>query len=273
MSAQPTASGNAGAVRLTDIDVRYRRAGDGPSVVLVHGLAEDHTTWQRQQHDLTGFRTFAYDLRGHGGTSLGYADGSVSQLRDDLIAFLDKISGPALCVGFSLGGTLVLAAAAERPDLVTGAIVLGTSTVVGRAAAAFYADRIHLARSGDKDQIVEALHEDTAAAITDPSVDVAAITAQRLSAIGSGAGYINAASAMASLRENPLTPVLAAVRCPVEIVGADGDTFCPRKAADIIAEALPSATYQEIPAAGHLMNIDNPSGVTNVVRTALERMS
>jgi pimeloyl-ACP methyl ester carboxylesterase len=74
---------------------------------------------------------------------------------------------------------------------------------------------------------------------------------------------------MASLHAAPLTPRLADVRVHVDVVGATGDTFCPPKAARIILEALPDAEYHEITGAGHLMNIDNPHGVTAVLRATL----
>src|SRR5262245_50525805 len=119
---------------LRDIDVEYTRAEEGPPVVLVHGLAEDLSSWRSVQHALTGRTIYAYDLRGHGATTLGNADGTLSQLCDDLLAFIGEISGPAAVVGYSLGGTIVLSAAAERPDLVRRAVVIGTSSVVGRRA-------------------------------------------------------------------------------------------------------------------------------------------
>ncbi len=59
--------------RLGDIEVAYTRAGDGPRVVMLHGLAQDHRMWAEQQSSLRDLETFAYDLRGHGATTLGEA--------------------------------------------------------------------------------------------------------------------------------------------------------------------------------------------------------
>jgi pimeloyl-ACP methyl ester carboxylesterase len=61
------------------------------------------------------------------------------------------------------------------------------------------------------------------------------------------------------------------VRCHVEVVGAEHDAFCPRKAADILVDALPDATYHEIPGAGHLMAVDAPDAVTATLIQLLER--
>lgn len=256
-------------VTLRDIDVAYTEAGSGSPVVLVHGLAEDRSTWAVQQRDLDDLHTFAYDLRGHGASTLGDADASLAQLGGDLIAFLEQVTGPATVVGFSLGGTVALWAAAEQPDLVTRTIVLGTSSVVGRAAIGFYADRIARAADTASTEFRTALRDDTAAAITVAHDRLDDVVAARLAAVGDGRGYTNAARAMASLHEAPLTGRLGDVPTPVDVVGATGDTFCPAKAAAIITEALPDVTYHEIPNAGHLMNIDNPDAVTDVLRTAL----
>ena len=97
------------------------------------------------------------------------------------------------------------------------------------------------------------------------------VTAARLSAIGDGQGYINAAKAMRALNETPLTPDLARVRVPVHVVGGSDDAFCPMRASQIILESLPEADYVEVPSAGHLMNIDNPQGVAAVLTTTLRR--
>lgn len=261
------------SVRVNGIRVRYREAGAGPAVVLVHGLGEDGASWARQQEELDGYRTYAYDLRGHGESGLGAADGSLGQLREDLVGFLREVSGPAVCVGFSLGGTVVLSAAAAAPDLLRGVVALGTSTVVGRAAVEYYAERAGRARSGDPRRLAEAVREDTAAALYGAEVDVAAVAARRLAAVGEGLGYANAAAAMAGLRDRPLTPVLADITCPVAVIGAEQDALCPRKAADIMLGGLPQATYDEIPAAGHLMNVERPAEVTARLAAALRRMS
>ena len=247
-------------VSLRDIDVTYTRAGHGPAVVLVHGLAEDHQSWRPVQEAGLEATTYAYDLRGHGQTTAGSPQGTLAQLRDDLLTFLEEVTGPATCVGFSLGGTVVLSAAAQRPDLVTKVVALGTSSVVGRGAAGFYAGRIALFRGPDTAAQQEALFSDTAAALHNPESDVDAVTRFRLAAVGDGRGYVNASTAMAALVDAPLTPELSKVGPGVEVViiGADHDTFCPKKAADIILGAVEHATYAEISGAGHLMLVDQP---------------
>ena len=255
--------------KLDDIEVEYRVAGDGEPVVMVHGLAQDHTMWRSQQDDLTDFTTYAYDIRGFGETTDGSPSGTLEQLGEDLVRFLSQVSGSAHCVGFSLGGTIALWAAAKHPELVRSAVVLGTSSVVGRSAAKFYASRIALVESGDAPAIRDAVRDDTAGALATDVVDLESQTEYRVAAVGEGRGYINAASAMARLNQEPLTPLLAEITSPVTVVGAEHDSFCPRKAADILLEGLPQASYVEIPSVGHLMVEETPDVSTKVIREAL----
>ena len=170
-------------VELGDIETAYIARGDGPPVVLIHGLAEGKESWLEVQDKLEGLRTYASDLRGHGETTLGNGKGTLEQLGSDLIAFLEEISGPAQCVGYSLGGTIVLWATAQRPDLVKAAVVTGTSTVVGRQAARFFEERIRTINS-DFLAFANVLRKDTKLQLINPGVDIDAVTAKRLEAVG-----------------------------------------------------------------------------------------
>lgn len=259
------------SVRIGDIDVAYDHSGTGDPMVFLHGLAEDKTTWQHQLNDLSGNHRLAYDLRGHGGTSTGQAAGTLEQLGTDLIGFLETITGPATVVGFSLGGTITLWAAAQRPDLVEHAIVLGTSSVVGRAAVGFYEKRIRDATNTATDDFFAALREDTRLALARPADDLDGLTQARLEAVGSGGGYRNAAQAMMALNAEPLTPRLGEIQVPVDVIAGSDDTFCPAKASQIIVDALPDVRFHEISGVGHLMNVDDPAAVTGAIQTALQK--
>ncbi|MGI9270350.1 MAG: alpha/beta fold hydrolase [Woeseiaceae bacterium] len=253
-----------------DIEVAFTENGNGDTVVMVHGLAEDQRSFADLQNALSDFHTYAYSFRGHGDTSVGEADGSLQQLGEDLIAFLEEVSGPARCIGYSLGGTVVLWAASRRPDLIQHVVIAGTSTIVGRTAVGFFHDRIELIQN-EKPAFAKALRSDTAAQILNANVDVDAVTATRLEAIGDGQGYINAARAMIGVNEAPLTPELETIDCPVDVIGGEGDVFCPRKAADIIMAELKHGTYHEIKNAGHLISVDQPDAYAETIKNILHR--
>ena len=244
-------------VELNDIVVHYRQRGSGPPVVLLHGLAEDHRSWDAVVGHLDSFSTYAVDLRGHGRTTTGRSAGTLSQLSDDLAAFLSAVTGPAAVVGYSLGSTVGLKAATTAPTLIRRLIVVATSSVVGSAAAEFFAGRIAQIEDEDWDGFAAGLLDDTSKqVVTDADLDH--LTARRLDAVGDGRGYINAARVMIGIRSEPLNPLLARIEIPVDVVGADRDVFCPRRASDIIVDAVGDSRYHEIADAGHLLSVDQP---------------
>src|SRR5919202_1684245 len=84
---------------------------DAPSVVLTHGAGTNSTSWYYAQRSLADrFRLIAWDLPGLGLSSRpGDGDYSLERHARDLAAVLDAtVHGPAVLVGHSLGGMIVL---------------------------------------------------------------------------------------------------------------------------------------------------------------------
>ena len=257
-------------VRLGDIEVNYAQRGSGPPVLLLHGLAEDHRSWEAVAEHLDGFAVHAIDLRGHGGTTVGHGAGTLLQLSRDLDAFLADVTGPAAVVGYSLGGTIGLRAAASPGTLIDHLVVVATSSVVGSAAAEFFAGRVAQLEAADTRGFADGLRSDTAAQIVS-GADVDAVTDTRLAAVGEGHGYINAARAMMGIRSEPLHPLLGSIAVPVDVVGGSGDVFCPRRAADLLVEAIAHSSYHEVADAGHLLSVDQPDAYGRLIAEILVR--
>ncbi len=257
---------------LGDFEVNYEMTGSGPAVILVHGLAEDLRSWDPLLPALSDFTVYALDVRGHGGSSVGDGDGTLAQLAADLERFVQKVSGPAAVVGYSLGGTIALRAAADADTAIRHVIAVASSSVVGRGAADFFAGRIAQIESHQWDEFAAGLRSDTSQqVVTAPDLD--ALTATRLVAVGDGDGYVNAARAMIGVRSSPLTNDLARIKVAVDVVGADQDVFCPRKAADLIVEGVPRGRYHEIEGAGHLISVDQPARYGSLISRLLKEVA
>ncbi|HEX5724659.1 MAG TPA: alpha/beta hydrolase [Longimicrobiaceae bacterium] len=127
--------------------VRYREAGDGPPLVLVHGLGLSCDFWVRNGPPLAaaGFRVLAPDLPGFGPTP-GPGVVPVAAQARAVAAWADALGlGPAAYLGHSVSCQAVLELAADEPARATG-LVLAAPTgdpVRGRLlrqAAAFVLD-------------------------------------------------------------------------------------------------------------------------------------
>jgi pimeloyl-ACP methyl ester carboxylesterase len=98
--------------------------GEGPAVVLVHGLGADSHDWNWQIPELARrYRTVAVDLRGHGASSVPASGYGIAEHVDDLVAVLDGLGiDRAVVVGHSLGGLVVAAFAISYPDRVAAVV-------------------------------------------------------------------------------------------------------------------------------------------------------
>jgi pimeloyl-ACP methyl ester carboxylesterase len=122
------------------ITIAGEQAGEGPPVVLVHGLsATRRNVVQGSRHLIKrGYSLVAYDARGHG-ESDPPGDPAAYEYRDlvaDLEAVIDhlELERPAL-VGSSMGAATVLTYALEHPERVP-ALVQITPAYTGRGRTA-----------------------------------------------------------------------------------------------------------------------------------------
>jgi pimeloyl-ACP methyl ester carboxylesterase len=110
----------SGGVRLSG-----EEAGEGPPVVLLHGLTATrrYVVMGSRTLERSGYRTIAYDTRGHGRSSPAPNPGAYdyAQLADDLEAVLDELEVErAVLAGASMGAHTALRFALLHPERVAG---------------------------------------------------------------------------------------------------------------------------------------------------------
>jgi pimeloyl-ACP methyl ester carboxylesterase len=105
------------------------REGQGPTLLLLHGIGSSATAWSKQMERLGGdFTCLAPDLPGYG-ESPDATDSGLDAIVAEVAAVLD--GQPAHVLGVSFGALTALSLARNRPDLVTS-LVLADATL-GRA--------------------------------------------------------------------------------------------------------------------------------------------
>jgi pimeloyl-ACP methyl ester carboxylesterase len=110
---------------------------DGPLVLLSPGMGDLRSTFDGLAAQLAadGARVVNADLRGHGESSTGWDDYSVSAVADDLIALLRAHGGRGVLVGNSYSGSAAVIAAARAPEAVSGLVLAGAFVRDGESSA------------------------------------------------------------------------------------------------------------------------------------------
>src|SRR5947209_5861731 len=107
--------------------IAYEVAGTGPLVVCVPGMGELRSSYRTTVPALVaaGFSVVTMDLRGHGDSDATFTSYDDVAAGGDVLALLEHLGGPAVLLGNSMGAGAAAWAAAERPDLVAGLVLLG----------------------------------------------------------------------------------------------------------------------------------------------------
>lgn len=105
----------------------YQQAGEGPDVVLIHGVTGDLSIWFLSKAIQTlsvSHRVTAYDLRGHGYTDAPAEGYTSADQAADLFALMDILGiERASLVGHSFGGVIAAHAATLAPERVESLVL------------------------------------------------------------------------------------------------------------------------------------------------------
>lgn len=119
-------------------------AGEGKTVVLLHGLAGSSRELQRTADALDQHRVVLIDQRGHGRSTTRPADTSRRAFVNDVAHVIEAVSmEPVTLIGQSMGAHTAMLVAASRPDLVKSLVMLegnqgGGSVDEARALGDFF---------------------------------------------------------------------------------------------------------------------------------------
>jgi pimeloyl-ACP methyl ester carboxylesterase len=231
-----------------------------PTVVFIHGAANDHSVWalQSRYYAYHGWNALAVDLPGHG-KSEGAPHASIGDAAHWVIHLLDATGAKkAALVGHSMGSLVTLEAAARHPDRVDKLVMIGTAVPMPVSAPLLNASKAddHLAY-----EMVNAFGHGSAAQIGGnrvPGMWMMGSTMRLMERSGPGVLYADFSSCNAYT--NGLEAA-ARVKCPALLILGKRDLMTPVKAARELTGSFANVQSVALEGAGHALMAERPDEV------------
>jgi pimeloyl-ACP methyl ester carboxylesterase len=247
-------------------------AGDGPPLLLLHGIGGTRGQWRRLIKDLAPrFRVLAWDARGYG-ASTGPGVTRFDDFARDFVHVLDSFSvARALAVGHSMGGRILLEVAALAPERLAAVVLSATQPAyqvhLPPEQRAHYAAERRAMFAGERIR-PEAVDKVIAGVLAEGASE-AARAAMRDSFLKlRPEGFLAALTASVGMDR---TDVLAAMPCPTLIVGGALDPICPESFVTGLATTVGQGPAVILPGVGHMPNLEAPALFLAAIRPFLEQ--
>jgi pimeloyl-ACP methyl ester carboxylesterase len=236
-----------------------------PSVIFIHGAANDHSVWQMQARAFAyhGFNAFALDLPGHG-LSEGEACSSIEDYAKWVVNFMDTANlASTFVVGHSMGALISLCVAHQYPARVSKLALIGACMPMP------VSDALLDAAANRPNDAFDMLNIWGHAASTrlhgspQPGVSLHGSYKRLLERSQPGVLHNDlSACGKFSLPEAQLKMITQSTL----IIAGDKDLMTPLKAANLLASQLSNAKISLIEDVGHSMMGEAPAVVTGLLR-------
>lgn len=144
-------------IELNGVAHHYASKGEGPPIVLLHGLGGTLHVWHGVTDTLAlHHHVVALDLRGHGRSDTTGASFTMASLADDVEALITALELPAVTlVGHSLGTLVAQHLAVKRPEVVDNLVLVGGISYFEPPAREAYRQRAEAVERGGMDAVVD----------------------------------------------------------------------------------------------------------------------
>jgi pimeloyl-ACP methyl ester carboxylesterase len=256
---------------MTVVDLHVREAGSGLPVVLLHAFPLSCAMWLEQRNDLGEVcRVITPDLRGFGGSQLGWDEPSLDHMGDDVAALLDTLGLERVVLGgLSMGGYVAMAFLRRHGHRVSGLVLADTKASADPEAAR--ANRHRIADVLDESGSTQVLLDDVLPALLgETTVTERPMIQGRVRALLEDAPPPAAAWAQRAMAARPDSfDTLRAVTVPALVIAGEQDTLSLASDAAAMVDALPDARLVVIPRSGHLTAVEAPQAFNVAVREFL----
>ena len=250
------------------VDLHVREAGSGLPLVLLHAFPLSSAMWLEQRNDLSDVcRVITPDLRGFGGSQLGWDEPSLDHMADDVAGLLDRMDLPEVVLGgLSMGGYVAMAFLRLHPGRVRALLLADTKAGADPEPARDNRERI--AASLVEEDSARVLVEDVLPALVGETTRrEQPLVLGRVRALVEAAPPAAAAWAQRAMAARPDSlETLRGLDVPALVVLGEEDELATRADGEAMVEALPQGRLVMIPVAGHLSAVESPAAFSTAAR-------
>ena len=247
----------------------YSRTGKGQPVVLLHPIGIDRRWWDNYVAVWAAdYDVIAVDFRGHGESSRVTSPITLDDHAADVAAILraEHVASAHLA-GVSMGGMVAQRVAIDYPDLVASLILCATAGTFPDEVRPRIRARGDTSRTGVMSEVVEGTLDRWFLA-SRPQAELVERCRLELLAedwYGWSANW-EAIAALDNLQG------LAQVHVPALVVAAADDASIPPALVEKIAQALPNATFINVPGTSHFGAFETPEHFEPRFRQFLQKV-
>jgi pimeloyl-ACP methyl ester carboxylesterase len=253
-------------VNIKGLSIAYRKEGNGPALVLLHGFTQDSRIWKLQIEFLSKYFTvIAWDAPGSGQSADPPDNFDISGWADCLAGLLDSTKiNQAHILGLSWGGLLAQEFYHRYPARVLSLILADTyagwtgslsdSIAKGRLESCIHDSELPPSEFVPK--YLPGMFSDS----VNPE------TREALSKIMSGThpkGFRLMATALAIGDTRSLLP---SIKAPTLLIWGDSDKRSSIKVAYQLHDAISNSRLEIISGAGHVSNMEKPAQFNSIVK-------
>lgn len=252
-------------IMLKDADIgrytlRYLDVGQGTPVVLIHGLAGDHSAWLAQVEALrANYRVIAFDNRGAGASTQVDEPVSTADLADDTLRLMDCLGVErAHVVGRSMGGAVAQHMALRAPERVLSLALCASFArldPLGRRVLSNMREALEW-RMSWADHARHSVQNFVSAGFFNRYPERVAKIEQLIGGeTRLPACYIRQNAACQS---HDTLPDLPAITQPALVMAGDSDPICSLAATAMLSEGLPNVRTEIFSQASHFFLMEQP---------------
>jgi len=253
------------------VELARQEAGQGPPLVILHGLFGQARNWAGIAKGLADRRrTIALDLRNHGASPWA-EEMDYPAMAADVAAAIEALpEGAAELVGHSMGGKAAMLVALQRPELVRRLVVADIAPkAYQRGSLLPYVEAmaaVDPSTAGSRKEVDAALAD----SVTDPGIRQFLMSNL---VRGDGGGFrwtLNLAAIRAAMPALTGWPdVRGSYDGPTLFLAGEKSDYVADADLAAIREPFPQAELERVPGAGHWIHAEAPQATLDALRRFL----